>query len=182
MIPVIHPEPLAPEEYYQAGLEPIALFEINIRTAFSPPAIYFKGASQVGPFTHKAGFVNERTRTPDSRPIAAGVVSAPSADFTSFGLPPLLQTFTNNRLNALLVEYAGLPSGPSLPRRNLVRRIGHILGCLQFLNPSDPTIATVQAKAVAPDVFTIRQGSDPVDWQSMEQYTGKSSATIRSLG
>ena len=28
----------------------MALFEINIGTAFSPPAIYFKGASQVGPF------------------------------------------------------------------------------------------------------------------------------------
>ena len=31
----------------------MALFEINIGTAFSPPAIYFKGASKVGPFTLK---------------------------------------------------------------------------------------------------------------------------------
>jgi hypothetical protein len=86
----------APEEYYQAGFEPMALFEINIGAAFSPPAVYFKGASQVGPFTNKAGFVNERTRTPDSRPIAAGVITAPAAGFTAFGIPPDLETFAKN--------------------------------------------------------------------------------------
>ena len=41
----------APEECWTGGREPMALFEINIGTAFSPPAIYFKGASKVGPFT-----------------------------------------------------------------------------------------------------------------------------------
>jgi len=54
----------APEEFYSAGLEPMALFEFNIGTAFAPPALYLKGASQVGLFTHK-GVLNERTRTPD---------------------------------------------------------------------------------------------------------------------
>ena len=163
----------APEEYYRAGVGVMALFEINIGTAFSPPAIYFKGASQVGPFTHKAGFINERTRTPDSRPISTAVVSTPSANFTAFGIPPDPQTFANNRLNVLLVEYAGLPAGTSPQRRNLVRRIGHLLGLLQSLNPSDPTIAIVQSKAVAPDVFTIRQGMDSADYQFMELCTGK---------
>ena len=69
----------APEEYWQGGKEPMALFEINIGAAFSPPAIYFKGASQVGPFTHKASHINETTRTPDSRPIATGVIAAPAS-------------------------------------------------------------------------------------------------------
>jgi hypothetical protein len=173
----------APEEYWGAGLEPMALFEINIGTAFSPPAIYFQGASQVGPFTHKASSVNQSTRTPDSRPFAHGIPNAPASAFTAFGIPPLLKTFVKNRLAALLADYPGLPPGPSLPRRNLVRRIGHLLGCLQYLETApppdgpDPTLATVisnaQAQAVAPDVFTIRQGSDPVDWESMEQYKGK---------
>ncbi len=163
----------APEEYYQAGAGPMALFEINIGTAFAPPAIYFKGSSTVGSFTHKAGFVNERTRTPDSRPISTAVVSTPSANFTAFGITPDPQTFANNRLNALVVEYAGLPPGPSLQRRNLVRRIGHLLGLLQSLNPFDPTIATVQGQALAPDIFTIRPGMDPGDYQAMEVCTGK---------
>jgi hypothetical protein len=163
----------APEEYYQAGIGVMALFEINIGTAFSPPAIYFQGQSQVGPFTHKAAHVNERTRTPDSRPISTAIATPPSADYTAFGITPDPHTFANNRLNALLVEYAGLPAGPSPQRRNSVRRIGHLLGLLQNLNPSDPLIATVQSKAVAPDVFTIRTGMVPGDYQAMELCTGK---------
>jgi Bacterial Ig-like domain (group 3)/Repulsive guidance molecule (RGM) C-terminus len=163
----------APEEYWSGGFEPLALFEINIGAAFSPPAIYFKGASKVGPFTHKAAVVNSPTRVPDSRPFAAGEIGAPAAGYTAFGIPPNLQTFAINRLNALLVDYAGLPAGPSVQRRNLVRRIGHLLGSLDPLNPTTaPTIMTVQGKAVAPDVFTIRMGAAPDAWTSTEQYTG----------
>jgi hypothetical protein len=172
-----------PEEFWGAGQEPMALFEINIGTGFSPPAIYFKGASNVGPFTHKAAVVNSTTRTPDSRPYANGIPPAPTSGYTAFGIPPDLKTFAKNRLAALLADYPGLPPGPSVQRRNLVRRIGHLLGCLQGLETApppdgpDPTLATVisnaQAQAVAPDVFSIRAGSDPVDWESMEQYRGK---------
>ena len=112
----------------------MALFEISIGTAFSPPAIYFKGGSQVGPFTHKATGVDQPTRTPDSRPFATfyhlpdPTLPAGVGDFTAFGIPSDLQTFANNRLNALLADYPLLPPGPSPQRRNLVRRIGHLLG------------------------------------------------------
>jgi hypothetical protein len=164
----------APEEYWDGGFEPLALFEINIGATFSPPAIYFKGASQVGPFTHIATAANQHTRTPDSRPIAGGEITAPAAGYTAIGIPLDLQTFAINRLNALLVDYAALPSGPSVQRRNLVRRIGHLLGSLDPANPTTaPTITSVQGKAVAPDVFTIRMGAAPDAWPSMEQYTGK---------
>ena len=33
----------APEECWAGGFEPLALFEINIGAAFSPPTIYFRG-------------------------------------------------------------------------------------------------------------------------------------------
>jgi hypothetical protein len=180
------PGPYAPEEYWSAGQEPMALFEINIGAAFSPPAIYFKGASNVGPFVMKAAAVNTKTRNPDSRPFAT-FVPVPAGSYTAFGIPPDLKTFTKNRLAALLADYPLLPPGTSQQRRNLVRRIDHLLACLQFIetqpnsiNPDgpDPTlgpvIANAQAQAVAPDVFTTnRANSDPVDWESMEQYTGK---------
>jgi hypothetical protein len=49
-----------PEECWSAGTEPMGLFEIQIGTApFSPPAIYFLGASKVGPFTFKATVVDQ---------------------------------------------------------------------------------------------------------------------------
>ena len=49
---LVPPGTPAPEESWGAGQEPMALFEINIGTApFTPPAIYFRGASKVGPLT-----------------------------------------------------------------------------------------------------------------------------------
>lgn len=172
----------APEECWAGGFEPLALFEINIGAAFSPPAIYFKGASLVGPFTHIATHLNETTRTPDSRPKAGGQVPAPAAGYVAFGIPPDAKTFTKNRLSALLADYSGLPPGPSLERRNLVRRIGHLLGYLQFseTNPPDgpdaslaAVISSAQAQAVAPDVFTVRIGTDQDAWPDTEQFKGK---------
>jgi Bacterial Ig-like domain (group 3)/Repulsive guidance molecule (RGM) C-terminus len=170
----------APEEYWHGGSEPLALFEIYIGAAFSPPAIYFTGASQIGPFTHKATAYNQRTRTPDSRPTAT-FYSLPDpslppgvGDLAAIGLPTDLNTFATNRINNLLVEYAALPSGPSLQRRNLVRRISHLLGSLDPFNPTTPTeIMNVQAKAVAPDVFSVRTGQGNNDYAALEQYTGK---------
>jgi hypothetical protein len=170
----------APEEYWQGGTEPLALFEIYIGAVFSPPAIYFTGASQIGPFTHKATAYNQRTRTPDSRPTAT-FYSLPDpslppgvGDFAAIGLPTDLNTFATNRINNLLVEYAALPSGPSLQRRNLVRRISHLLGSLDPFDPTTPTeITNVQAKAVAPDVFSVRTGQGNNDYAALEQYAGK---------
>jgi len=177
----------APEEFWKGGDEPMALFEIHIGTLFSPPAIYFQGASQVGPFTHKASVINSSTRTPDSRPIAHGIPTPPASAYAAFGIPPDLKTFVKNRLSALLPDYLGLPPGPSQQRRNLVRRIDHLLACLQFCESSpfvqapdgpDPTlgpvISSAQAQAVAPDVFTTdRAYSDPIDWENSEHYIGK---------
>jgi hypothetical protein len=179
---------VTPEECWSAGTEPLGLFEIQIGTApFSPPAIYFLGASQVGPFTHKATTVDQTTytstRTPDSRPFAHGILVPPASAYAAFGIPTDLKTFAKNRLSALLADYPGLPPGPSLQRRNLVRRIDHLLACLQFceFNPPDgpdptlgPVISAAQAQAVAPDVFTTnRANSDPVDWENTEHYQGK---------
>jgi len=180
-----------PEECWSAGTEPMALFEINIGTAFSPPAVYFKGASRVGHFTHKANSVDQSTRSPDSRPFAT-FVTPPAAGYAAFGIPTDLKTFAKNRLAALLADYPGLPPGTSQQRRNLVRRIDHLLACLQWIettphiimgnvvNPDGPdaslgpVIASAQAQAVAPDVFTTNRAySDPVDWEGMEQYKGK---------
>ena len=158
MMSRLGPDPFAPEEYWQGGLEPLALFEINIGDTFSPPAIYFKGASNVGPFTHKASHINETTRSPDSRPIAAGEIGAPAANYTAFGIPPDLETFSINRLNDLLVDYAGLPAGPSVQRRNLVRRIGHLLGGLRFRQPQTPPRSRMCK------VKRWRQMSSPYGW------------------
>jgi hypothetical protein len=175
------------EESWGAGREPLGLFEIHIGAAFVPPAIYFKGASKVGaPGTGTTG-LNHHTRNPDSRPIANGIAVPPASAYSAFGIPPDLKTFMKNRLTALLSAYSGLPAGSSQQRRNLVRRIDHVLGCLQYIqttshmfNPDgpDPTLGPVimnaQMQAQAPDVFTTdRAGSDPVDWENTEQYTGK---------
>jgi hypothetical protein len=146
------------EETWGPGMEPLGLFEIRLGDSFSPPAIYFRGSSKVGaPGSSGLTGRNKHTRNPDSRPITNNPMGFPSAnqEFIDFSLddPPV---FTNKRLDALVFDYLALPAGASAQRRNLVRRIGHLLG---FLNSTDPKIATVQANAVAPDVFTIRIGS-----------------------
>jgi hypothetical protein len=175
------------EESWGAGQEPMALFEINIGASFVPPAIYFKGASKVGPPGSGTPGLNQHTRNPDSRPIAGGIGVPPPHVYSDAGIPPDLNTFMRNRLTALLAAYPALPAGPSQQRRNLVRRIDHVLACLQFcfnspfVQPPDgpdptlgPVISAAKALAVLPDVFTTdRNGSDPVDWENTEHYVGK---------
>jgi hypothetical protein len=192
------------EEFWSAGLEPMALFEINIGTVpFVPPAIYFSGASQVGPPGSGISGLNQNTRKPDSRPIANGIGVPPATaydDALPNPIPHDLKTFAKNRLADLLADYPAIAAGgPSQQRRNLVRRIDHLLTCLQFIetaphtdnngniiNPDgpDPSLAAVisnaQRQAVGPDVFTAdpigvvpkRPGSDPVDWEGTEHYVG----------
>ena len=147
------PTPM-PEEYYADAYEPLGMFEIRFGTAFAPPAIYFKGSSKISAFTHK-GTLNEQTRTDDSRPIATGIAKASAAEMADFSLPDVV-TFTKSRIDALLFDYAALPAGASPARRNLVRRIGHLLGTVSQFNSADPKIAAVQAQAVPPDSFSIR--------------------------
>lgn len=180
-----------PEECWSAGTEPMGLFELNIGSTFSPPAIYFKGKSNVGPFVAKATGVDQSTRTPDSRPFAT-FVTPPASGYAAFGIPTDLKTFMKTRLTDLLTAYAALPAGVSQDRRNVVRRIDHVLACLYYCqnfapppDGPDPSLAAVismaQGKATAPDVFTTnRANSDPVDWEGMEQYTGKVDADLHA--
>jgi hypothetical protein len=167
----------------------MALFEVNIGSSFVPPAIYFKGASHVGPLGSGTTGLNQHTRVPDSRPIANGIGIPPASAYAAFGIPTDLKTFAKNRLAALLADYQspGLTAGPSQQRRNLVRRIDHVLACLEFIrtqphaiNPDGPdatlgpVITSAQGLAMMPDVFTTdRAGSDPVDWENTEHYVGK---------
>lgn len=171
----------AREEFWDAGREPLGLFEINLGNS----SLYFKGASKVGPFQPMGPRgLNVRTRTPDSRPIVQGppyISQATSTEMAQFSLTDLT-TFTENRIDELISDYTNpaiLPPGPSVERRNMVRRIGHLLGFLSTLNPVPSKVATVQALATPPDVFSIRiatlaQAFGPVPgWDFKEHYKGK---------
>jgi hypothetical protein len=156
------------EEYWAAGREPLGVFEIRLGTSFSPPAIYFRGASKVGaPGSSGMTGLNKHTRSPDSRPISIlGPMGFPDAtqEFSDFSLEDP-SVFINKRLDALVADYIALlgptpaTAPPSLQRRNLVRRIGHLIGFLYDQNPADPKIATVQGQAVSPDGFNRRIAS-----------------------
>jgi len=157
----------APEEYHGAGLEPLALFEINIGNSFSPPAIYFRGKPQVSAFTHKATMVNEQTRTTDSRPITppSGIANATAADFAEFSLGTQ-QQYSDARMDVLIAAYNALPAGPSTNRRNLNRRIGHLLGACSAAKKT-------QVQNNPPGPFSQRTATVPVDWNGKEVFTGK---------
>ena len=155
---------IQPEESWSAAAEPMALFEIRLGTSFSPPAMYFRGASKVGPFTHKFAFVNEHTRVPDSRPIADGLLHSAASEMAEFGLPALT-TFSETRIDLLVADYNALPPGPSTQRRNLARRIGHLL------NSVSPAKATA-VQGANPGAFTFRAGTLPQGWPNKEVYAG----------
>jgi hypothetical protein len=159
-----------PEEYWDAGLEPLGVFQILLGNSFSPPAIYFRGASQVGPFLAKATQPNQHTRSPDSRPQANGVLDG-SADFAGFGLSLDVTTVSDPRIDLLVADYDALPPGPSPTRRNLVRRIGHLLGSC---SPSKQT--AVQTSH--PGAFTVRASTG--DWGSKEVYNGTVDADLHA--
>lgn len=151
-----------PEEIWGAALEPMALFEVHLGTRFS-------GGSSIGPFTAKATTVNQHTRTPDDRPIANGLVGA-SVELAAFSLPSLT-TWSETRLDALLADYGALPAGDSVTRRNLKRRIGHLL----------QTVSATKRNAVQaanPGAFTVRAGTLTAGWSSKEVYNGKVNANL----
>ena len=158
-----------PEEYYSAAFEPMALFEIRLGN----PALYFRGKSNIGPFTHKATFENEQTRTPDSRPVAAGLAGA-SPELAEFGLPATLQSFSETRIDQLVADYNALPPGDSTQRRNLARRIGHLLN-------SVGSIKRNAVQAANPGAFNLRQGTLPQGWPNKEVYNGKIDADLHAL-
>lgn len=165
-----------PEEYYSDAHEPMGLFEINLGNS----SLYFRGASNVGVFDHKATFEGERTRVPDSRPICTvGLVGA-SAEILEKGLPSLA-SFSETRILDLKNQYVSLIAMgdvPSLQRRNLVRRIGHLLSAV-----SSATQTTVTAAAVAPDNFATppRGRSAPFAYASKEIFNGKIDIRLHAL-
>jgi hypothetical protein len=130
----------------------------------------FSGASAVGPFTHKAAFQNEHTRTPDSRPIATGLQLA-AAELADFGLPDL-RTFSDARIDALLTDYVALPPGDSMERRNLARRIGHLL---RVVSPAKQAAVM----AAHPSEFVLRVGTISFGWNRKEVFNGKVDADLR---
>src|SRR5438105_2977479 len=152
-----NPADPTPEEFYGAAQEPMALFELHFGTLFS-------GASQVGPFTHKAVALNEKTRTPDSRPIASGLPLA-TAEMAELGLPDLV-TFSETRINQLVADFDALPAGPSTARRNLARRIGHLLNSVSAAKQT-------AVQTAHPGAFSIRTGTLPQGWTGKEVYQGK---------
>ena len=152
-----------PEEFYTDANEPMGLFELHVGDRFS-------GASAVGPFTHMAMFQDEHTRTPDSRPIATGLEPAED-ELADFDLPNLV-TFSETRIDHLLDDYAELPPGDSMERRNLARRIGHLLNAV-----SPAKRAAVMG--AHPDEFRRRAGTLPPGWTKKEVFNGKVDADLR---
>jgi hypothetical protein len=166
----INPTDPPPEEFFSDAFEPLGLFELHFGTMFS-------GASQVGPFTHKATMLNEKTRTPDSRPIATGIASA-AAEMADFGLPDVT-TFSETRIDLLVADYDALPAGDSPERRNLARRIGHLLSRVSLAKRN-------AVQAAHPGAFTIRTGTllvsippgSPQNWAFKEVFNGKVDANL----
>lgn len=151
-----NPADPAPEEYFLAAQEPMANFELHFGTMFS-------GSSQIGPFVAKSTMANQKTRTPDWRPIANGLIGAAS-ERAEFGLPSQ-QVWSETRIDQLVADYNALPAGPSVARRNLVRRIGHLLATV--------TVAKRNAvQAANPGAFTVRTGTLPQGWEK-EVYVGR---------
>lgn len=152
-----------PEEFYTDANEPLGLFELHVSDRFS-------GASAVGPFTHKATFQDEHTRTPDSRPIATGLEPA-STERAEFGLPDLV-TFSETRIDLLVDDYKLLPPGDSPERRNLARRVGHLLS----------SVSSAKRTAVMaghPNEFVVRVGTLRFGWTGKEVFNGKVDADLR---
>jgi len=167
--PINWPNPPQPEEMWEDGYEPMALFELHLGNLFS-------GASKVGPFVSKTTMIPDgnaippfygvHTRTPDSRPIAYGLVGA-SAELAQLALPDL-KTFSETRIDQLVIDYNALPAGPSPQRRNLARRIGHLIG---YLSGVDPAKVTAVQNA-NPGAFYARTGTISAGWSNKEVYTG----------
>ncbi|MBG0568416.1 Ig-like domain repeat protein [Actinoplanes aureus] len=152
-----------PEEIWSAALEPMGLFLLRLGNRFS-------GGSSLGPFVSKATTINQHTRTPDDRPIANGLVAVPPGEMAAFGLPSLV-TWSETRIDQLLADYSVLPAGDSADRRNLKRRIGHLLASV---SPPKRT-AVLNAN---PGQFTVRAGTLTGGWAQKEIYTGKVNANL----
>jgi hypothetical protein len=161
--------PPQPEEYYSDAFEPMGLFEVR----FGNPSLYFRGASQVSSYVAKATSIDQQTRVTDSRPIATGLVGA-SSELSEFGLPTLV-TYSETRIDLLMADYAALPAGPSMQRRNLVRRINHLLPRVSAAKRTSITSAN-------PGVFsTTKPGTIPAGWSSKEVFIGRVDTDLHAM-
>lgn len=148
------PDP-TPEEFFTDAEEPLGLFQLHFGTLFS-------GGSKVGPFTHK-GVQDEKTRNPDSRPIATGLGSS-AVERAEINLPSL-QGLSETRIDLLVSDFDALPAGASPTRRNLARRIGHLL----------PVVSVAKRTAVQnahPGAFTVRAATLGPGWTGKEVFDG----------
>jgi hypothetical protein len=147
----------APEEWFSDAYEPMALFELHFGTLFS-------GRSRVGPFDHKASAIDEKTRDPDHRPIATGLADA-TPERAALGLPNL-PTFSATRIDLLVFDYTALPAVDTLERRNLARRIGHLLSSVTATKRADVLTAN-------PGQFNVRSGTISAGWINKEVFEGQ---------
>ena len=85
-----------------------------------------------------------------------------AAEMAQFGLPNLT-TFSANRIDRLITNYNALPSGDSTERRNLARRIGHLLSSVSVAK-------RVQVQADNPGEFTQRVGTLAPGWTGKEVF------------
>ncbi len=164
----INPADPRPEEFRDDAEEILALFELHLGNLLS-------GASQVGDFFAKATTVNQLTRSPDSRPIGSGAPSA-SVEMEERGLlsdDPLLtnlQAFSATRIDRLVTEFNMLPSTDTPQRRNLTRRIGHLLNAVTFAKRTDVLAAN-------PGDFFPQDGTNIFD--NKMTFNGKVDANLQ---
>ncbi|MDQ4117401.1 MAG: hypothetical protein M3235_10635 [Actinomycetota bacterium] len=152
------------EESYRPQNEVLGLFELHLGDRFS-------GGSQVGPFTHQATTVDERTRMPDSRPHTVGFGSAAN-ELVEFELPQDVRTFSGTRIDELVDDLTHLPPGDSKERRNLRRRIGHLLGAVDDAK-RDEILAS------HPGQFGVRPGTLEPGWPNKQVFRGKVDHDLR---
>lgn len=158
------PDPNHPtEETHGDQREVLGLFELHLGDRFS-------GASAIGPFTHMSTHVGEHTRDPDSRPTSNGTTPA-TAELAAFGLSADLLEVSGERIDALVTDYEKLPAGNSPERRNLRRRICHLLSTVDPQRQNDVLNAH-------PD-FDFRDGTLEPGWSRKQAFTGTVDADLR---
>lgn len=88
-----------------------------------------------------------------------------AAELAEVGLPGLA-TFSAARIDQLVSDHSALPPGPSTDRRNLARRIGHLL-------TSVTAAKRAAVQAANPGAFTQRAGTLTQGWSGKEVYDGR---------
>lgn len=158
-----------PEEQHNDAREPLANFEFHIGAVFS-------GTSQIGPYT--GATLSGTPRIPDHRPITPQDLSensfpSASAERAEFGLPSL-QTWSDSRIDQLMVDYGALTAGQRTDTangRNLRRRIGHLLASASFAKLNE-------VSNIHPEI-TSRSGTLAPGWTNKEVFTGKVDANVQ---